>query len=59
MTLAEKAETPFQTMIVVGSGDLAEPSSAFGVDSAKHMINNQPAQPFQRRTGCRRRQGTC
>ena len=31
----------FQTMIMVGSGDLAERSSAFGVESAEHMINNQ------------------
>jgi hypothetical protein len=41
MTLAEKAGMLFQTMIVVGSGDLAERSSAFGVESAEHMINNQ------------------
>src|SRR4030095_12482190 len=41
MTLAEKARMLFQTMIVVGSGDLAEPNSAFGVESAEHMINNQ------------------
>jgi hypothetical protein len=26
---------------VIGSGDLAEPNSAFGVESAEHMINNQ------------------
>ncbi len=31
----------FQTMIMVGSGDLAERSSALGVESAEHMINNQ------------------
>ena len=30
-----------RTMIMVGSGDLAERSSAFGVESAEHMINNQ------------------
>jgi beta-glucosidase len=41
MTLAEKAGMLFQTMIVVGSGDLAESDSAFGVESADHMINNQ------------------
>jgi beta-glucosidase len=41
MTLAEKAGMLFQTMIVVGSGDLAEPNSAFGVECAEHMINNQ------------------
>jgi beta-glucosidase len=41
MTLAEKAGMLFQTMIVVGSGDLAERSSAFGVESAQHMIKNQ------------------
>jgi beta-glucosidase len=41
MTLAEKAGMLFQTMIVVGSGDLSEPNSAFGVQSAQHMITNQ------------------
>jgi beta-glucosidase len=41
MTLAEKAGMLFQTMIAVGSGDLAERSSTFGVESAEHMINNQ------------------
>jgi beta-glucosidase len=41
MTLAEKAGMLFQTMIVVGSGDLSEPNPAFGVHSAEHMINNQ------------------
>jgi beta-glucosidase len=41
MTLAEKAGMLFQTMIVVGSGDLAERSAAFGVESAEHMIKNQ------------------
>jgi hypothetical protein len=41
MTLAEKAGMLFQSMIVVGSGDLAERSSEFGVESAEHMINNQ------------------
>jgi beta-glucosidase len=46
MTLAGKAGMLFQTMIVVGSGDLAEPNSAFGVQSAKHMINNQQLNHF-------------
>ncbi|HKN43314.1 MAG TPA: glycoside hydrolase family 3 N-terminal domain-containing protein, partial [Propionibacteriaceae bacterium] len=41
MTLAEKAGMLFQTMIVVGSGDLAERSSTFRVQSAEHMINDQ------------------
>jgi beta-glucosidase len=41
MTLAEKAGMLFHTMIVVGSGDLSEPDSAFGVQSAEHMITNQ------------------
>ena len=41
MTLTEKAGMLFQTMIVVGSGDLAERSSRFRVQSAEHMINNQ------------------
>jgi beta-glucosidase len=41
MTLAEKAGMLFQTMIVVGSGDLADRSSTFRVQSAEHMINNQ------------------
>jgi beta-glucosidase len=41
MTLADKAGMLFQTIIVVGSGDLSEPGYAFGVDSAEHMINNQ------------------
>ena len=53
MTLAEKAGMLFQTMIVVGSGDLAEPNSTFGVESAEHMINNQLLTPFQCRSGCR------
>jgi beta-glucosidase len=46
MTLAEKAGILFQTMIVVGSGDLAEPNSAFGVESAEHMINDQQLSHF-------------
>src|SRR4249919_298044 len=41
MTLAEKAGTLFQTMIVVGSGDLAERNSTFRVKSAEHMIHTQ------------------
>jgi beta-glucosidase len=41
MTLAEKAGMLFQTMIVVGSGDLAERNSTFRVASAEHMINSQ------------------
>jgi len=41
MTLAEKAGMLFQTMIVVGSGDLAERNSTFGVESAEHLIKNQ------------------
>jgi beta-glucosidase len=41
MRLADKAGMLFQTMIVVGSGDLAERSTTFGVQSAEHMINNQ------------------
>jgi hypothetical protein len=46
MTLAEKAGMLFQTMIVVGWGDLAAPNSAFGVESAEHMINNQQLSHF-------------
>lgn len=41
MTLAEKAGMLFQTMIVVGSGDLAERNSTFRVKSTEHMINDQ------------------
>jgi beta-glucosidase len=41
MTLAEKAGMLFQTMIGAGSGDLSEPNSAFGVQSAEHMITNR------------------
>jgi beta-glucosidase len=41
MTLAEKAGMLFQTMIVVGSGDLSERSSTFRVQSAEYMISNQ------------------
>lgn len=46
MTLAEKAGMLFQTMIVVGSGDLSEPDSAFGVNSADHMIKGQQLTHF-------------
>jgi beta-glucosidase len=41
MTLVEKAGMLFQTMIVVGSGDLADRSSIFRVQSAEYMINKQ------------------
>jgi beta-glucosidase len=41
MSLAEKAGMLFQTMIVIGSGDLSEPSLGFGVGSAEHMIHTQ------------------
>jgi beta-glucosidase len=41
MTLAEKAGVLFQTMIVVGSGDLAERSLSFGVHNAEYMIKTQ------------------
>jgi beta-glucosidase len=46
LTLAEKAGMLFQTMIVVGSRDLAERNSAFRVESAEHMINNQRLSHF-------------
>jgi beta-glucosidase len=41
MSLAEKAGMLFQTMIVIGSGDLSAPGLAFGVGSAQHMIQTQ------------------
>jgi hypothetical protein len=41
MSLAEKAGMLFQTMIVIGSGDLSEPGLGFGVGSAEHMIHTQ------------------
>jgi beta-glucosidase len=41
MTLAEKAGMLFQTMIIVGSGDLSEPNATFRVNSPEHMIKNQ------------------
>jgi beta-glucosidase len=46
MTLAEKAGMLFQTMIVIGSGDLSEPSSTFGIESAEHVINTQALSHF-------------
>ena len=46
MTLAEKAGMLFQTMIVVGSGDLSEPDSAFRVKSAEDMIKEQQLNHF-------------
>jgi len=46
MTLAEKAGMLFQTMIVVGSGDLSEPNSAFRVNSAEYMIKEQQLSHF-------------
>jgi len=46
MTLAEKAGMLFQTMIVVGSGDLSEPSSDFRTSSAEHMIAEQQLSHF-------------
>jgi len=46
MTLAEKAGMLFQTMIVVGSGDLSEPSSDFRTNSAEHMIAEQQLSHF-------------
>jgi beta-glucosidase len=41
MSLAEKAGMLFQTMIVIGSGDLSEPGLGFGVGSAEQMIHTQ------------------
>jgi len=46
MTLAEKAGMLFQTMIVVGSGDLSEPNSAFRVNNAEYMIKEQQLSHF-------------
>ena len=46
MSLAEKAGMLFQTMIVVGSGDLSEPNSAFRVNSAEYMIKEQQLSHF-------------
>jgi beta-glucosidase len=47
MTLAEKAGMLFQTMIVVGSGDFLEDSSASGTNSAEHMVKNQLLSHFK------------
>ncbi len=41
MTLAEKAGMLFQTMIIVGSGDLSEPNSTYRVSSPEHLIKDQ------------------
>jgi beta-glucosidase len=46
MTLADKAGMLFQTMIVVGSGDLSEPNSAFRTSSAEYMIKEQQLTHF-------------
>jgi beta-glucosidase len=46
MTLAEKAGMLFQTMIVVRSGDLSEPDSAFRTSSAEYMIKEQQLSHF-------------
>jgi len=46
MTLAEKAGMLFQTMIVVGSGDLSEPNSGFRTSSAEFMIKEQQLTHF-------------
>ncbi|HEY9472143.1 MAG TPA: glycoside hydrolase family 3 N-terminal domain-containing protein, partial [Propionibacteriaceae bacterium] len=46
MSLAEKAGMLFQTMIVVGSGDLSEPDWAFRVSSAEYMIKEQQLSHF-------------
>ena len=46
MTLADRAGMLFQTMIVLGSGDLSEPNSAFRVNSAEYMIKEQQLSHF-------------
>jgi beta-glucosidase len=46
MTFAEKAGRLFQTMIVVGSGDLSEPNSTFGVNSAEYVVKGQQLTHF-------------
>jgi beta-glucosidase len=56
MTFAEKAGRLFQTMIVVGSGDLSEPNSTFGVNSAEYMVKGQQLTHFNVIRGRRRRQ---
>jgi beta-glucosidase len=46
MSLAEKAGMLFQTMIMVGSGDLSEPNSRYGVNSPEYMIKEQKLSHF-------------
>jgi beta-glucosidase len=46
MTLPEKAGMLFQTMIMVGSGDLSEPNSRYGVNSPEYMIKEQHLSHF-------------
>jgi beta-glucosidase len=46
MTLPEKAGMLFQTMIMVGSGDLSEPNSRYGVTSPEYMIKEQHLSHF-------------
>ena len=46
MSLAEKAGLLFQTMIMVGSGDLSEPNSRYGVNSPEYMIKEQQLTHF-------------
>jgi hypothetical protein len=46
----------FQTMIVVGSGDLSEPNSTFGVNSAEYMVKGQQLTHSNVIRGRRRRQ---
>ena len=59
MTLAEKAGMLFQTMIVVGSGDLAERNSTFRCGERRAHDQQPAAHPLQCRPRCRRRQGAC
>jgi len=56
MAVAEKAGMLFQTMIVVGSGDLSEPNSTFGVNSAEYVVKGQQLTHFNVIPGRRRRQ---
>ena len=46
MSLAEKAGMLFQSMIMVGSGDLSEPNSRYGVNSPEYMIKEQQLSHF-------------
>jgi beta-glucosidase len=46
MSLAEKAGMLFQTMIMVGSGDLSQPNSRYGVNSPEYMIKEQQLTHF-------------